>query len=67
MFSLHWLVYYFSKDNLTKIATIEDLIEKLKEIKGQPNINSIEKYTLNLDPAFDDFILKENRNSAKYS
>lgn len=50
---------YFSKDNLTKIATIEDLTEKLKEIKGQPNINSIEKYTLNLDPAFDDFILKE--------
>ena len=50
---------YFSKDNLTKIATVEDLTEKLKEIKGQPNINSIEKYTLNLDPAFDDFLVKE--------
>jgi hypothetical protein len=50
---------YFSKDNLTKIATTEDLTEKLKEIKGQPYINSAEKYTLNLDPLFDDFILKE--------
>ena len=50
---------YFFKDNLTKIATVEDLTEKLKEVKGQPNINSTEKYTLNLDPTFDDFILKE--------
>jgi hypothetical protein len=50
---------YFFNDNLTKIGTVEDLTEKLKKIKGQPNINSTEEYTLSLDPAFDDFIVKE--------
>ena len=49
---------FFFKDNLTKVSTIEDLIDKLKEVKGQVNINSTEKFTLNLDPSFDDFILK---------
>lgn len=50
---------YFYKDNLTKIATLEDLADKLKELQVQPFINSTEKYTLNLDPSFDDFLLKE--------
>lgn len=50
---------YFFKDNLTKIGTIEDLSEKLKEIKGQAKINSVEKYTLNIDTSFDDFIITE--------
>ena len=49
---------FFFKDNLNKISTIENLIDKLKEVKGQGNINPIEKFTLNLDPSFDDFILK---------
>ena len=49
---------YSFKDNLTKISTIEELVDKLKEVKGQGNINSAEKYVLNLDPSFDDFILK---------
>ena len=50
---------YFFKDNLNKIGTPEELIEKLKELKGQPYINSTEKYFLNPDTAFDGFILKE--------
>jgi hypothetical protein len=50
---------YFSKDNLAKVATIEDLTNKLKDIKGQPHINSNEKYTLNVNPDFDEFLLKE--------
>jgi hypothetical protein len=49
---------YFFKDNLTKIATVDDLTEKLKEVKGQSYINSTEKYILNLDQSFDDYILK---------
>ena len=49
---------FFFKVNLNKISTIENLIDKLKEVKGQGNINPIEKFTLNLDPSFDDFILK---------
>lgn len=49
---------YFFKDNLTKIGTVDDLTENLKEIKGQLHINSAEKYILNLDQLFDDYILK---------
>lgn len=50
---------FFFKDNLTKIATIEELIDKLKEIKGLLFLNAAEKYILNIDPTFDDFIVKE--------
>ncbi|MBX3035392.1 MAG: AIPR family protein [Anaerolineales bacterium] len=50
---------FFFRDNLSKIATVEELIDKLKEVKGQPNINTTEKYILNTDQIFDDFILKE--------
>lgn len=49
---------YFSKDNLNKIATVDELTEKLKEIKGQPFINSTEKYILRINNDFDDFLFK---------
>ncbi len=47
---------YFFKDNLSKIGTIEDLTEKLKELQGQPYLKPAEKYILNLDQPLDDFI-----------
>ncbi len=49
---------YFYKDNLGKISTIEELVDKLKELKGQKYINTNEKYILNLDQSFDDFIIE---------
>lgn len=49
---------YFFKDDLNKIGTIEELSDKLKELKGQPYINPTEKYILNIDQSLDDFILK---------
>lgn len=49
---------YFFKDNLNKVGTIEELTEKLKELKGQPYIKTSDKYILNLDQPFDDFILE---------
>ena len=35
------------------------MTDKLKEVKGLPFINPIEKYILNIDSTFDDFIIKE--------
>jgi hypothetical protein len=49
---------YFFKDNLNKVGTIEELKEKLKELKGQLYLQTSDKYILNLGQPFDDFILK---------
>lgn len=49
---------FFFKDRLSKIGAIEDLTEKLKELKGQPFIKSNDKYLLNIDQTLDDFILE---------
>ncbi len=49
---------YFFKDNLSKVGTIEELTDKLKELKGQPYLKPSEKYILNLDQSLDDFIVE---------
>jgi AIPR protein len=49
---------YFFKENLSKIGTIEELTDKLKEIKGQSYLKPAEKYILNLDQSLDDFIIE---------
>jgi hypothetical protein len=48
---------YFFKDNLETISTIKDLKEKLKEFNGQPYLNPLEKYNLEINNDFNKFIL----------
>jgi hypothetical protein len=50
---------YFFKENLTEIRTIEDLIEKQRNLKGQAYLRATEKYILSIGNDFEDFILKE--------
>ena len=52
---------FFFKDNLSQIATMEDLANKLKGLMGQPYIDSAMKFTLKLDANFEDFILNQIR------
>lgn len=47
---------YFYKDNAN--CTIEELVERLKELNGQQYVKPAEKFTLALDQTFDDFILE---------
>ncbi len=50
---------YFYKDQLHKIDSIETLATELADFVPNGQINSSERYTLNLDSDFDEFVIKE--------
>ena len=50
---------FFYKNELHKLDKIDDLVEKLYDCKGQNYIKSNDKYALDLNQDFDDFIVKE--------
>ena len=50
---------FFYKNELHKLDKIDDLVEKLYGHKGQNYIKSNDKYALDLNQDFDDFIVKE--------
>lgn len=52
---------YFVKDFINNIQTIEDLTEKLSEINPIEYLNCNEKYFLNLDNSFDEYLLNQIR------
>ncbi len=49
---------YFFKDDLNQVRTINELVEKLKEIQGQKYLNPEEQYSLSIDQTLDLFILE---------
>lgn len=50
---------FFYKNELHKLDKIDDLVEKLYSHKGQNYIKSNDKYALDLNQDFDDFVVKE--------
>lgn len=52
---------FFYKNELHKLDKIDDLVEKLYDCKGQNYIKSNDKYALDINQDFDDFIIKEIR------
>ena len=50
---------YFYKDKLNIIDSIENLSIELADFVPNGQINSSERYTLNLDSDFDEFVIKE--------
>lgn len=49
---------YFFKDNYIKISKIAELIDNLNNLKGEDYILKEEKYCLNLNEGFEEYILK---------
>lgn len=50
---------FFYKNELHNLNSIDDLIERLNDLNGQDHIKSSNRYALNLNQDFDDFVLKE--------